>query len=121
MNNHYKLDIEICFDLEKLFERLDIDFLKENYSLTYQAKIITNTNYPANIQIVIYYKQAEYLFERFSNAFEKDINILDYISTKPSEFKWHIPEIIDFTNSNLVRVEESHYWEYEKKTGCFNS
>jgi len=58
---------------------------------------------------------SEHLFEKLLYLKENNINILHLIKPKSTEHKWEHPDILDFSESNLISIEDSHSWEHDKR------
>jgi len=117
MLNYYKNDIEICLDFSVKSKFLEESFGKEGseFSPYYDARIAHNYRKPNCISLIIYYPQSEYLFEKLQKLQEEGVSILQCIKTRQAQQAWIFPDILDFSKSNLLKIEESHHWEHNKK------
>jgi len=117
MVTFHRNDIKICLNFQEASELLTNHFGENGneFSPYYDARIIYNKREPNHIDLIIYYKQSEFLLEKFQKLTEERFNILSGISTQPAQQVWEHPDILDFTNSKLLNIEESHHWEHDRK------
>lgn len=117
MKEYYQEDIQVCIDFLAYAETLDAHFGHVGTALSshYDARIVHNHRKPEYINLIIYYSQSEYLFEKFQFLQEKGVDILQFITSRPAQRNWDHPNVLDFSNSKLINIEESHHWEHKKK------
>jgi hypothetical protein len=117
MKEYYRDDMQVCVDFSAHIEILEAQFGQGSATLSsnYDARIVNNHRKPEYINFIIYYTPAEYLFEKFQYLKEKGIDIFQCITNRPTQRNWDHPNLLDFTNSRLINIEESHHWEHDKK------
>jgi len=117
MDDYFQDDIKICIDFSGYIQLMEAQFGEggANASPYYDARILYNHRKPETIDFIVYYNQAEYLFDKFEFLREQNIDILSLISAQPAQRRWDHPDKLDFSNSNLLDIQESHYWEHNKK------
>ncbi|MDP4269100.1 MAG: hypothetical protein Q8909_03120 [Bacteroidota bacterium] len=117
MNEYYQDDIPVCINLDVHNELLEAQFgagiaIQSPY---FDARMIINSTRPRNIQLTIFYQPSEHLFEKVDFLHKSGINILHHITSRPPQRNWDFPDILDFSNSKLLNIEESPHWEHRKK------
>ena len=115
MQDYFRNDITIGLDLEAHKEILSETFGVDLSNCDYDSRLIYNQRNPEYLQLTIYYKQSDYLFEKFELLQQKGISILSLIKPKLSTHKWEFLDILDFSQSTIIDIQESHYWEHNKK------
>lgn len=117
MEDYYQNDIKICIDLSRQTQLIESHLGQGAAvaSLYYDARVLYNHRKPETIDFIIYYNQAEYLFEKFEFLREQNISLLPLISIQPALQPWDHPDKLDFSGSNLLDIYESHSWEHNKK------
>lgn len=117
MNEYFQNDIPVCINLVAYTEIL-AEQSGEDMSITsdyYDARLIINSTRPRHIQLTIFYQQSEFLFEKIDFLHKRGINILQCITSRPPQRTWDFPDILDFSNSKLLNLEDSPHWEHRKK------
>lgn len=115
MKEYFQNDIKIELYLEdshKFFER---NFGNNIFNKEYDTRLVYNQRNPEHLSLIIYYKQADFLYEKLVFLREKGINILSIIKPKTSINTWEIPDTYEFSNSDLIEIYESRSWEHDKK------
>ena len=115
MKDYFRNDITISLDFGKHKEILKERFGTDLSVSTYDSRLIYNQRKPEYLQLTIYYQHTDYLFEKFKILKENGICIFQTIKPKPIENKWEFPDVLDFSDSKLIDIEDSHYWEHNKK------
>jgi hypothetical protein len=117
MNDYIQDDIQICVDFNEEKKLLEEHFGEGGgtFSPFYEARIVYNHRKPHYLDLIIYYTSSEYLFEKFQFLQERGVNIFGGITTRPPQQAWDFPELLDFSNSKLINIEESNHWEHNKK------
>ena len=117
MTEYHQYDIQVCVDLAEGNQLLEDHFGKggSTFSTYYDARIVHNHREPHHIDLIIYHPSSEYLYEKIQYLQENDIDILHGITKRPAQNAWDFPEILDFSNSKLTNIKESHHWEHNKK------
>lgn len=115
MKDYFQNDISIGLDLEGHRDILSETFGMDLSNSDYDSRVIYNQRNPEYLQLTIYYKQSDFLFEKFELLQEKGISILSIIKPKINTYKWEFPDILDFSQSRIIDIQESHYWEHNKK------
>jgi hypothetical protein len=117
MNEYFQDDIPVCINFGLHNELLEAQFgtgmVIQNPC--FNARMIINSTRPRNIQLTIFYEPSEYLFEKVDFLHKNGINILQHITSRPPQRDWDFPDILDFSNSKLLNIEESSQWEHRKK------
>ncbi len=115
MKDYFRNDIIVNLDFDKHKEILK-ERIQEKLSIsTYNSRLIYNQRKSEYSQLTIYYPQADYLFEKLEFLNEKGICILQTIKQKTKVHKWEFPDILDFSESKLINLEESLSWEHNEK------
>ena len=116
-SDYFQNDIRVCIDMSEYEGILEEQFgnMKSPLISTYDSRLIYNQIKPELIQLTIYHPHSDYLFEKLLHLRSVDINLLDLIKPEPKESKWHHPDVLLFSESKLVNIQESHYWEHNKK------
>ncbi len=117
MKDYFQKDIQIELLIENHTELLEKEFggaISVSNSI-YDLRILYNRKKPEHILLTIYSQSSDHLGEKLQLLKDKNINILELIKPKPAENKWDFPDILDFTNSNLISLEDSHYWEHNRR------
>ncbi|MFC6996387.1 hypothetical protein [Rufibacter roseus] len=117
MKDYFQRDNLISLNLKDAYDVLD-DAIKpvEPYTNSvYNSRLIYNQKKPEVLYLTIYYSPSEYLYEKLSYLKENGVKVLQFLGPKPVENKWQIHEIFDFSESNLILIEGSNYWEHDKK------
>lgn len=115
MKDYFQNDITISLDLETYKEILGKTFGEALSNGDYDTRLIHNQINPEYLQLTIYYKSSDYLFEKFKLLKENGISILSTIKPKINKHKWEFPDIFDFSQSTLIDIQESHHWEHNRK------
>lgn len=117
MTDFFQKDIKICISFEAENQALDTNFGKEVFTSSsyYDARIVYNHRIPNYIDLIIFYTLSDRLIEKLTFLNASGVNILKNICSKPADKDWIFPDILDFQNSNLISIKESHDWEYDKK------
>jgi hypothetical protein len=115
MSEYYREDISIGLEIEPHIGLLRDSLGGEVTNADFEIKLIYNQRNPEFIHLTIYYTPSDYLFEKLELLKKNGINILSLIKEKYKKGQWEYPEILDFSNSNLIEIQEGHYWEQSKK------
>lgn len=117
MKEYYRDDMQVCIDFSAHIEILEAHLGQGAATLSshYDARIVNNHRKPEYISFIIYYTPSEYLFEKFQYLQEMGIDILQCVTSRPGQRHWDHPNLLDFTNSRLINIEESHHWKHDKK------
>ncbi|HET6558027.1 MAG TPA: hypothetical protein VFG54_11980 [Prolixibacteraceae bacterium] len=115
MKNYFRHDITICVDIEAHKDVLKEAFGENLSNCDYDSKLIYNQRNPEYLQLTIYYKQSDYLFEKFELLQKNGISILSLIKPKINIHQWEHPDILIFSQSNIVEIQDSPFWEHNKK------
>ena len=117
MKDYFRDDIQVCVNFLDHNATLEAHFGQAGATVEshYDASIVSNHRKPQYISLIIYYTSSDHLFEKCKCLEELGVNILQCISSRPAQRKWDHPNILDFSNSKLMNVEESHHWEHNKK------
>jgi len=111
MNEYFRNDIILSLDLKS-----HPDVLKEeNQNRNYDARLIHNQKKPEYVQLTIFYKPSDNLFETLISLKEKGVSILKLIKPKIGIDKFENPDILDFSKSSLIQINKSNQWEHDKK------
>jgi hypothetical protein len=107
--------IQLAFEphralLEPRFSHRPID-----YDAVYDASLTFNQIKPEYIKFAIYYDNSDYIFEKLELLKENGVDIPSLIQPAPTEHQWHFPSILNFEGTNLISLDESHYWQHDKK------
>lgn len=117
MKDYFQKDLQIELLIEKHAELLNERYggaISVSNSI-HDLRLLFNQRKPEHIQLTIYSQPSDHLVEKLQLLKEENINILELIKPKPAEHKWDFPDILDFSNSNLINIEESHYWEHNRR------
>jgi hypothetical protein len=101
MEEYIQHDLKVTFDFPENIARWETDFI----SSSFDARIIYNCRKPEYIRLLIYYQQAEGLYERLKYLYEDNINILQSIRSVESENCAVFNDKIDFSNSSLIEIK----------------
>lgn len=115
MKDYFRDDITISLDIEAHKYILSETFGENLVNCDYDSRLIHNQRNPEYLQLTIYYKPSDYLFEKFELLQKNGISILSLIKPKINTHRWEYPDILDFSQSTLIDIQESHYWEHNKK------
>lgn len=115
MKDYFQNDIKIQLNLEDEIETFGEHFKDKITNKEFETKLLYNQRKPEYLTLTIFYEQSDFLYEKLNFLHEKGVNILNVIKPKTFEYKWQIPDYFDFSNSNLIEIKESHYWEHDKK------
>jgi hypothetical protein len=115
MKDYFRRDIKVNLDFGEHKELLKERIQEEVSISTYNSSLIYNQRKPEYSQLTIYYPQGDYLFEKLEFLNEKDICIFQTIKQKKREHEWEFPDILDFSESELISLRESHSWEHNEK------
>jgi hypothetical protein len=115
MKEYFQNDIKIELYLEDSHEFFGRNFGGNIFNKEYDTRLVYNQRNPEHLQLTIYYRQADFLYEKLEFLHKKGINILSIIKPKTSIHKWEIPDKFDFSNCNLIDIHESHSREHNKK------
>ena len=115
MKDYFRHDITISLDIESHKDKLSETFGKDLSNCDYDSRLIYNQRNPEYLQLTIFYKQSDYLFEKFELLQKEGINILSLIKPKINTHHWEHPDILDFAQSTIIEIQESYYWEHNKK------
>lgn len=115
MNEYFQNDISIELYLEDSNKFFGKKFGGNIFNKEYNTRLIFNQRNPEHLQLIIYYKQGDFLYEKLEFLHKKGINILSIIKSKTSVHKWEIPDKFDFANCNLIDIYESNSREHDKK------
>ena len=115
MNDYFQNDITVGLDLETHRTILSKMFGKRISNSDYDTRLIHNQRNPECLQLMIYYKQSDYLFEKFELLKGKGICVLSIIKQKNTKHVWEFPDIFDFSQSTLISIQASPQWEHNKK------
>lgn len=115
MSDYFRDDITIGLEIEPHIELLKDTFGEDLTNVNLDTRLVYNQRNPEFLQLTIYYKPSDYLYEKFELLREKGINVLNLIKKKYHTENWEHPEILDFSNTNLIEIQESHHWEHNKK------
>ena len=107
--------IQLAFEphralLEPRFSHRPID-----YDAVYDASLTFNQIKSEYINFTIYYDNSDRIFEKLELLKEHGVNIPNLIKPAPAENKWQFPSILNFEDTNLISLDESHYWQHDKK------
>lgn len=117
MKDYFRTDIEIKLDFDKHKEVLK-ERIQEELLITisnYKSKLIYYQRKPEYPILTIYYNPGYYLFEVLEFLNEKGICILETIKQKTKDHKWNFTDILAFSESNLINLQESNSWEHNEK------
>lgn len=115
MKEYFQKDIKIELHLEDQNETFGENFIDKISNKEYDSRLVYNQRNPEYLQLTIYYKQSDYIYEKLEYLHKNGINILSIIKPKTSVNKWEIPDTLDFSNSTLIEIHENHSWEHDKK------
>lgn len=115
MTDYFQKDIKILLKLEDQKELLKDLIAEDSADTVYDARLVYNQRNPEHLQLFVYYKRADYLFEKLDFLQNAQINILDLICPAVSPNAWVHPEFFEFSRSSLIEIRESHSFEHDKK------
>ncbi|MCX6230865.1 MAG: hypothetical protein NTZ33_04920 [Bacteroidetes bacterium] len=115
MKDYFRNDITLSINFEGYKDLLNEQYSEVLLVSNYDSSLIYNQRKPEYLQLTIYYIPSQYLFEKLEILIEKKIDILHLIKPKLEKKNWEFPDILDFSESNLISISESHYWEHNKK------
>lgn len=113
MKDYFQDDISISIDFSKTTDILNKHFTEPKSDATYDSRLKHNQRKPEHLQLTIFYPQTDHLFEKFIALKAEGIPILDIINS--TEDRWGTNDSLDFSESILVSIESSPYWEHDKK------
>ncbi|MBZ4035264.1 hypothetical protein K6T82_10835 [Flavobacterium sp. 17A] len=114
MKDYYQKDVPILLKLAEHKEVLD-GFPTESANSQYDARLIYNQRKPEEVQLKIYYKPSDHLYEKFRSLAKAGVSILDMIQPAVSPHKWVNPEFFEFSENSLIGIQETHYYDHDKK------
>ncbi len=115
MRGYFRHDITISLDIESYKDKLSETYGEDLSNCNYDSRLIYNQRNPEHLILTIFYKQSDFLFEKFELLKKNGINILSLIKPKINTHHWEHPDILDFTHSAIIEIQESSYWEHNKK------
>lgn len=116
MKDYFQKDVPVLFNFTDCRELIK-GFPERGEDQTgYHTRLIYNQRKPEAVQLTIYYKPADFLYEKLDLLRNAGVNVLDLIHPSASANAWEHPDFFDFTRSSLVELEETHYFEHDKKT-----
>jgi len=115
MEDYYQKDVPILLRLSECKELLKEMSAEDSLDVIYNSKLVYNQREAEKLKLFIYYKPADYLFEKLDFLRKSGINILELISETVSGQAWVHPEFFDFSISSLIEIRETHHFEHEKK------
>lgn len=116
MEEYFQKDVPILLRLSQYNESLKELIGDDSIDLVCSSKLVYNQREAERLQLFIYYKPGEYLFERLEFLNNAGINILEMIDRTVSRHAWVHPEYFDFSRSSLIGIRETHHFEHEKKS-----
>ncbi|URC14833.1 hypothetical protein [Flavobacterium sp. B183] len=115
MKDYFQNDVPILLKLANHKELLE-GFPGESEDVQFDARLIYNQRMPEEVQLIIYYKPSDYLYEKFRALAKAGIRILDLVNPAVSPNKWVHPEFFEFSESSLIDIHETHYYDHDKKS-----
>nr|GEZ82056.1 hypothetical protein [Tanacetum cinerariifolium] len=112
---HLDFKIQLAFEQHKGLLESHFSYKPINYDTVYAATLTFNQIKSEHINFVIYYDHIDYVFEKLEFLKEHGVNLPSLIMSAPSESKWNYPDILNFENTALISLQESHYWQHDKK------
>ena len=115
MKDYFQKDIPVLLNFTDYKQLLNGFARHEADQNQYDSRLIYNQRKPEELQLTIYYKSADYLYEKLDFLRSSAVNILDLIFPAISEHAWVHPEFFIFSRSSLIELKETHYFEHDKK------
>jgi hypothetical protein len=116
MKDYFQKDIPVLLNFTDYKELLNGFARHEAEQTRYDTRLIYNQRRPEELQLTIYYKSADHLYEKLDLLRSSGVNILDLIFPAGSEHAWVHPEFFIFSRSSLIELQETHYFEHDRKT-----
>ncbi|MCC9070971.1 hypothetical protein LNQ49_05080 [Flavobacterium sp. F-65] len=116
MKEYFQRDIQISLHLAGHQALLGEIIEGDIQNVQYDARLVYNERKPEHLQLLIYYKPADFLYEKLNFLYTSKVNILEVIQPVISQHAWVHPDILDFSGSSLIEMKDTHYWDHDKKT-----
>lgn len=116
MKEYFQRDVQISLQLSKHQELLREIIVGNTENIQYDTRLIYNERKPEELQLIIYYKSTDFLYQKLNFLKTSGVNILKLINPVISKNSWEHSDILDFSRSSLIEIKDTNYLDHDKKT-----
>lgn len=116
MKGYFQKDLQINLQFSKHRELLHEIINGNIENIQYESSLLYNKRKPEKLQLIIYYKPQDFLYQKLNFLKTSGVNILKLITPVIAQNPWDHNDVLDFSRSSLIEIKETHCLDQDKKT-----